>query len=110
MKQKLIEKAINNGHLIADKLRQAKTVSDIDDLSKEIDEYSEFVDEYFGTVDEYGEKNCELSALIYMAAEEKARQIEYHPDKKQAGETDIEYFEQSLKSKGWIKTIKNAGH
>ena len=97
------DEIIKNGHLIANKIKNASSVSDIDALSEEIERYSDFVNENFGVVDDFGEKICELYFMLHMAAEEKARQIEYYPDKAEAGNEDVLDFEEMLDSKDWIK-------
>ena len=98
-----VKEVVENGHSIAEKIKNASSVSDIDALSEEIEKYCDFVNENFGIIDDFGEKTCELSFMLYMAAEEKARQIEYYPDKNEAGNEDILDFEKMLESKNWIK-------
>lgn len=97
----LIEKAIKDGHLIAEKIKNANSVVEIDDLTDEIEEYCDFIDENFGVVNDFDEKKCELSTTLFMATEEKARQLEYYPEKKALGNDDIIDFENMLDSKYW---------
>ena len=102
-----IEKTIAEGHLVASKIKSANSVSDIDNLSDEIKKYCDFVNESFGTLNDLNdEKECDLSAMLYMAAEEKARQLEYYPGKDEAGNEDIIDFENMLDSKIWVKDKK----
>lgn len=105
MKEDLIEEAIKNGHEIADKIRSASTVEEVDALDDEIEKYSDFVDENFGVYDDIGEKNCELSMMLFMAAEEKARYLEYHQDKPQKiGDESVKDFEEMLDSQEWANS------
>ncbi|MDO5475219.1 MAG: hypothetical protein Q4F61_02420 [Candidatus Saccharibacteria bacterium] len=72
--ERLIDKAIKNGHAISYKIRNAKTIDEVKELSSEIEEYSDFVNENFGTLDEFsedGEKYCELDFYVHMAVETK---------------------------------------
>jgi len=97
-----IEKIIKDGHLIANKIKAAQSVSEINDLDGEIKKFSSFVDENFGTsVDYEDEKSSDLTAMIYMAAEEKARQLEYYPSENHAGNEDVLDFESMLDSRKW---------
>ena len=104
MNNENIEKAIREGRAIAEKIKNAESVSDIDALDKEIEQYCDFVDENFGEPSDLdGEKECDLSAALYMAAEEKARQLEYYPGKDEAGNEDVVYFEKMLDAQSWVK-------
>lgn len=109
--EKLVEKVIKEGHAIADKIRNAKTLDEVEKLSSEIEEYSDFVNENFGVLDDFGEdgeKYCELAFYIHMAAKEKTRQLEYYPNETEAGNEDVSDFEYYLDSKAWTRSIKNA--
>lgn len=100
---KIVEDIIISGHKIADKIKNASSVSDIDNLSEEIQSFCDNLDENFGAPGDIGEKENKLSAILYMAAEEKARQLEYYPDQNDAGNEDIIEFEEILDSKNWTK-------
>lgn len=100
---KIVENIIISGHKIADKIKNASSVSDIDNLSEEIQSFCDNLDENFGDLGDIGEKENKLSAILYMAAEEKARQLEYYPDQNDAGNEDIIEFEEILDSKNWTK-------
>lgn len=105
MKEELIEKVIKDGHKIADKIRSAATVEEVDALESEIERYSDFVDENFGIYDDIGEKNCELSMMLFMAAEEKARYLEYHQDEpREISNESVKDFEEMLDSKEWVNS------
>ncbi len=74
----LVDKALRDGHAIAEKLKQAISSEEICCLEKEIDDYGDFVDAVFGIIDEddvFQEKNCELSFLLCLAAKAKDRHI-----------------------------------
>lgn len=98
-----VRKAIEEGHLIANKIKNASNISTIDTLSGEIEKYCDFMNKNFGVIDDFNEKTCALSFMLHMAAEEKARQLEYYPDKTEAGNEDVSDFENMLDSKIWIK-------
>ncbi len=97
-----IEKAITEGHRLAGKIKEAKVVADIDAMTSELDEYCDFVDDTFGTIGDLGEKTCTLSVMIYMAAEEKARQLEQKTDQIEKGNAEAVAFELMLDSKKWL--------
>ena len=98
----LVEKAMKDGYSIAEKIKNANSVAEIDNLTDEIEEYCDFVDENFGVFNDFDEKKCDLSAMLFMAAEEKARQLEYYPDKKVLGNDDAVDFENMLDSRYWV--------
>lgn len=110
MNTKLIQKAIDDGHEIANKITCAKTIAGIKALSPEIERYADFVNEKFGVIDERfaGKKRyCELTFYLHVAIEEKEDHLEYynlHPDKTSAGVMD---FLNYLESREWTN-IKNA--
>lgn len=94
---------MRDGHIIADKIKTAKTISEIDDIDEEIKEFSDFVDKNFGTPVDFEEKSSsDLTSMLYMAAEEKARQLEYYPSENSAGNEDVLDFEEMLDSKNWF--------
>ncbi len=109
--EKLVEKAIKNGHAIADKIRNAKTIDEVEKLSSEIEEYSDFVNENFGIPDdfgEYSEKYCELDFYIHMAAETKNDHLYYYAGNPNMGNEGVDDFESYLESKEWLQAAKNA--
>lgn len=105
MESVLTEKAIKGGHTLASKIRTCQTVSDIGNLYKEIDEYANFIDDNFGVENGFSdEKECTLSMSLYVAVEEKLGQLKYHPEQNEAGNVDIDSFEEMLDSPHcWMK-------
>ena len=102
-----IEKIIKDGHLIANKIKAAQTVSEIDDLDGEIKEFSSFVDENFGIIDDFdNRKDCELSTFLYIALDWKKRALQ--PENRNNTATDqlaerymSDYIE-LLDSRKWV--------
>lgn len=107
--EKLVEKVIKDGHAVADKIRNAKTLSEIDALSDEIEQYSDFVNENFGILDDFdetGEKYCELTFYIHMAAETKNDHLHYYTGNTNMGNEGVDDFDSYLESKEWLWTAK----
>ena len=106
-RSEIIEKVINDGHLIANKIRNASSISDINDLSDEIEKYYSFVNENVGEVDELSENEelySQLSFYLSMAIETKERHLAYpHEEIKDYGNEDVDTFEEYLDSKEWLK-------
>lgn len=101
----LVEKTIRDGHAIADELKKATSDEEINRLEKKIEIYGDFVDATFGEIDEddvLQERNCELSFLLYLAAESKSRHIHYAPHQLKTNNYEIEEFEVYLDSKNWL--------
>lgn len=101
----LVEKAIHDGHAIADELKKATSDEEINRLKKEMEIYGDFVDATFGKIDEddmLQERNCELSFLLYLAAESKSRHMHYTPLRLKSNNYEIEEFEAYLDSKSWL--------
>ncbi|MBQ1298806.1 hypothetical protein IIY24_03170 [Candidatus Saccharibacteria bacterium] len=103
----LVDRAVNEGHNIADKIKRATSVSDLGRLNNEIQGYMDFVDENFGSKDEFsenGEKYSELSFYLTMAIEEKERHLEYNYENPgEIGNDGVDSFLNFLDSKQWIK-------
>ncbi len=107
MNPELIERAIEDGHAIAAKLKKADTVAETNALNEEIESYADFVDNYFGVLNDFDEKTCELSKMLYMAVDEKIRYLEYYHDTPtKNGNEDLTLFEDYLDSKTWIKSAE----
>ncbi len=102
---KLVEKAIRDGHTITTKLKKATSDEEIDLLKKEIEAYGDFVDEAFGKIDKddvLQERNCELSLLLYLAAESKSVHMSYAPHNHKNNNYELEKFEEYLDGKSWL--------
>ena len=104
--EELIEKAIKDGHKIADKIRDAKTLDGIKELSSEVEEYSDFVNENFGILDDYDERDCEISAFLHVAYDWKQTVLQSENLNKLAAKKIYEEFMKQyldfLNSKIWI--------
>lgn len=96
-KDELIEKIINDGIAIANKIKAAKTVEEVKVLKEDIDKYADFFDDNFDSGDD------DFTMMIYMAAEEKIRQLEYYPEQNKNGNESADAFLDALQSKYWTK-------
>lgn len=103
----LITETIRDGHLVADKIRKADSISALNNLSEEVEKYCQFVNDNLGEVDEFSETQetyCELSFYLKMAVEGKERHLLYcHDESKDFGNEDVDTFEEFLDSKEWVK-------
>ena len=102
----LIEKAIKDGHLIAEKIKNANSVVEIDDLTDEIEEYCDFIDENFGVVNDFDEKDCSLTISLYVALDwrKKSLFIE-NKNNRMTARLSTEFLRQfieELESKSWV--------
>lgn len=102
----LVEKALRDGHAIAAKLKEATSNEEIERLKKEMEVYGDFVDDTFGKIDEddvLQERNCDLSFLLYLAAESKCVHMYYSPHQSESNNYEIDEFEKYLDSKSWLQ-------
>ena len=102
----LVDKALQDGHAIAEKIKRASSVKEIYCLKKAIDDYDNFVDTTFGVIDgddPFQEKNCELSFLLCLAIEAKIRHMHYNSTHALDNNYEIEEFEKYLDSKNWLQ-------
>ena len=109
--EKIVEKAIKDGRLVADKIRNAKTLDEVKELSSEIEEYSNFVNKNFGVPDDFGEdgeKYCELTFYIHMAAEIKNDYLYRYAGNPSMGNEGVDDFDSYLESREWLQAAKNA--
>lgn len=104
---RIIEKIILDGHSIANKIKSAGSVSELEKMSDEIAKYSNLVDENFGILDDFdGRKDSELSTFLYVALD-WAKKSHYPENKdnsatKQLAENFTQDFISFLDSKQWI--------
>ncbi|MDO5451869.1 MAG: hypothetical protein Q4F56_02160, partial [Candidatus Saccharibacteria bacterium] len=107
MNEERIKKAIAEGHLIAEKIKNANNFRELDSLSDEIDRYCDFVNNNFSQVDDFsesGETYCELSFYLKIATETKERHLNYpHDSTENYGNEDVDVFENYLDSKKWLE-------
>ena len=103
----LVEKAISEGHAIAEKIRKAGTVGEVDGLTDEIERYSDFIDEKFGEPSELdGEMESSLSMSLYVALDWKRTSL--YPENKGNEATEglaADYLEKFINE---LDAIKNA--
>lgn len=106
-REDLVEKVINEGHNIAEKIKDATSVEKLNELEDEIQEYINFVDQNFGSEDEFSdveEKASELSFYLIMAVEEKARHLECHYENpEEIGNDGVDNFLDFLDAKKWLE-------
>ena len=73
---KLINKVIEDGHMIIDKMRLISSLSELEELALDIDSYADFVNENFGEpLDFSDEKDCSLTTSLYVALDWKRKSL-----------------------------------
>ena len=73
---KLINKVIEDGHEIIDKMRHISSLSELEKLEPIIEKYADFVDENFGEpLDFSDEKDCSLTTSLYVALDWKRKSL-----------------------------------
>ena len=73
---KLINKVIEDGHEIIDRMRLISKFSELEELKPIIDKYADFVDENFGEpLDFSDEKDCSLTTSLYVALDWKRKSL-----------------------------------
>lgn len=73
---KLINKVIEDGHAIIDKMRPISSLSELEELVPEIDKYTDFVNENFGEpLDFSDEKDCSLTTSLYVSLDWKRKSL-----------------------------------
>ena len=73
---KLINKVIEDGHAIIDKMRLISNLSELEELEPIIDKYTDFVDENFGEPSDLDdEKECSLTTSLYVALDWKRKSL-----------------------------------
>ena len=73
---KLINKVIEDGHEIIDRMRLISKSSELEELKPIIDKYADFVDENFGEpLDFSDEKDCSLTTSLYVALDWKRKSL-----------------------------------
>lgn len=109
-KQEIVEKTIEDGHLLATKIREANSIEEIKKLKEEIEQFSDFANNNFGETDDFAEDDepySDLSFYLTMAIETKERHLDYsHENAINYGNEGVDTFEEYLDSKNW--TIKGA--
>lgn len=73
---KLINKVIEDGHEIIDRMRLISNFSELEELKPIIDKYADFVDENFGEPSDFSDgKWCSLMTSLYVALDWKRKSL-----------------------------------
>ena len=73
---KLINKVIEDGHEIIDRMRPISSLSELEELVPDIDRYTDFVNENFGEPSDVDdEKECSLTMSLYVALDWKRKSL-----------------------------------
>ena len=73
---KLINKVIEDGHEIIDKMRFISSLSELEELEPIIEKYADFVDENFGEPSDLDDKKeCSLTTSLYVALDWKRNSL-----------------------------------
>lgn len=103
---KLINKVIEDGHEIIDRMRLISKSSELEELKPIIDKYADFVDENFGEPSDLDdEKECSLTTSLYVALDWKRKSLypenlDYEPTQVLAKEF-IDGFIRELDDESW---------
>ncbi len=106
-KAKLINKVIEDGHEIIDRMRPISKLSELEKLKPIIDKYADFVDENFGEpLDFSDEKDCSLTTSLYVALDWKRKSLypenlDYEPTQVLAKEF-MDGFIKELDGESWV--------
>ena len=104
---KLINKVIEDGHEIIDKMRPISSLSELEKLEPIIEKYADFVDENFGEpLDFSDEKDCSLTTSLYVALDWKRKSLypenlDYRPTQNLAKQF-MDGFIDELDGESWI--------
>lgn len=104
---KLINKVIEDGHEIIDRMRLISKSSELEELKPIIDKYADFVDENFGEPSDLDdEKECSLTTSLYVALDWKRKSLypenlDYEPTQVLAKEF-MDGFIRELDDESWV--------
>lgn len=104
---KLINKVIEDGHEIIDRMRLISKSSELEELKPIIDKYADFVDENFGEPSDLDdEKECSLTTSLYVALDWKRKSLylenlDYEPTQVLAKEF-MDGFIKELDGESWV--------
>ena len=104
---KLINKVIEDGHEIIDRMRLISKSSELEELKPIIDKYADFVDENFGEPSDLDdEKECSLTTSLYVALDWKRKSLypenlDYEPTQVLAKEF-MDGFIKELDDESWV--------
>ena len=104
--QHQIEMVIRDGHCIADKIANAKSLDELEELNSEIESFCDFVDNNYGEENDYGEMEHDLSTDLYVALDWKGESLESRNKNNEPvlrlSEGYMEDFLKYLDSKDWV--------
>ena len=104
---KLINKVIEDGHAIIDKMRPISSLSELEELVPDIDRYADFVNENFGEPSDISDgKWCSLMTSLYVALDWKRKSLypenlDYEPTQNLAKEF-MDGFIEELDDESWV--------
>lgn len=104
---KLINKVIEDGHEIIDRMRPISKISELEELKPIIDIYADFVDQNFGELSDLDdEKECSLTTSLYVALDWKkkslyAENLDYEPTQILAKDF-MDGFIKELDGESWV--------
>lgn len=104
---KLINKVIEDGHEIIDKMRPISSLSELEKLEPIIEKYADFVDENFGEPSDISDgKWCSLMTSLYVALDWKRKSLypenlDYEPTQNLAKEF-MDGFIEELNGESWV--------
>ena len=104
---KLINKVIEDGHEIIDRMRPISKISELEELVPDIDRYTDFVNENFGELSDVSDgKWCSLMTSLYVALDWKRNSLypenlDYRPTQNLAKQF-MDGFIDELDGESWI--------
>lgn len=104
---KLINKVIEDGHEIIDRMRPISKLSELEKLKPIIDKYADFVNENFGEPSDFSDgKWCSLMTSLYVALDWKRKSLypenlNYKPTQNLAKEF-MDGFIDELDGESWM--------
>lgn len=104
---KLINKVIEDGHEIIDRMRPISKISELKKLEPIIDKYTDFVNENFGEPSDFSDgKWCSLMTSLYVALDWKRKSLyhenlDYRPTQNLAKQF-MDGFIDELDGESWI--------
>lgn len=104
---KLINKVIEDGHEIIDRMRPISKISELKKLEPIIDKYTDFVNENFGEPSDFSDgKWCSLMTSLYVALDWKRKSLypenlNYKPTQNLAKEF-MDGFIDELDGESWM--------
>ena len=104
---KLINKVIEDGHEIIDRMRPISKISELKKLEPIIDKYTDFVNENFGEPSDFSDgKWCSLMTSLYVALDWKRKSLypenlDYRPTQNLAKQF-MDGFIDELDGESWV--------